>query len=171
MALALFSHDDGTLAGETSEMKWKAFAEVLTLLSVAASILYLGYEVRQASLTVSADLNQEIYHAVDGLLDIQMQSADLRSAILQARQSYDSLTPDQVQLHELYWFRFFNIWERTQLFFEDGLITEFTWLAWERGLTPAVTCDGWIVWDSFRDSYNRSFSSYIENQIMPTVSC
>ena len=99
VALTLFSHDDGTLAGETSEMKWRAFAEVLTLLSVAASILYLGYEVRQASLTISADLNREIYEAVDGLLDIQMQSAELRSAILQARQSYDSLTPDQIHLH------------------------------------------------------------------------
>ena len=158
-------------AGNISGMNWKAFAEVLTFLSVAASIIYLGYEVRQASLTVSADLNQEIYRAVDELQDMEMESADLRAALLRARQNYGSLTEDQTRLHELYFFRVFSIWERTQLFFEDGLISEFTWHAWERGFIPAVSCDGWIVWERFKDVYNTSFATYIDTQIAPNVAC
>ncbi len=147
----------------TNISRWSIIAEVVSAVAVVLSLIYVGSEIRQN--TISTQLSNA-YSAVTLSSTSSQWLSDSEFAATYALGLRDFSALDDTQRIQFDSFvgQKLNVWEIVFLSHEQGLIDDAAWGAWDGYFKSQIRLESWrSVWtDSQRDSYQGPFQIYVD---------
>jgi hypothetical protein len=149
-------------------MNWTAIgavAELIAAIGVIASLVYVGFQIRQNTLSVTASAHRAINDKFISVNEFIGSDPNLIKAFLVGRERLEDL--DEVDMG-----RFITIWMNILLHFEDvfyqhrqGLVGDQYWERIERMIGFYVTEPGvQRYWDLFKGWSTDDFRAYLESR-------
>jgi hypothetical protein len=142
---------------------WKETAEILGVLGVIGSLIFVALEVRQGTAAVRSSTIQSISQQSFTTVALIIENADLRTA-LRAESDGMPLTDDQEQLVDTFWNAALRTQQNRFLQIELGILSEE--IAVE-GIGPGTYGESFTDhWANVRDRYPINFQEYIERLVL-----
>ncbi len=152
-------------------MSTKAIRETLAALGVIASLLFVGYEIRQNTIAARASAYQSIGTATAAVFD---SAAHDPQWLASSQKTADAMDATDWTQYQLYMTTFARLGETVLLQVEQGLLPPDAmerlgyggWTAIDEN--PKVAC----VWPFIRRNVSKSFREYVEGAQDPsTIDC
>ena len=147
----------------TNINRWSLVAEVVSAVAIVLSLIYVGYEIRQN--TISTQLSNA-YSAVTLSSTSHQWLSDSEFAATYALGLRDLSALDDTQRIQFEGFisQKLNVWEIVFYSHEQGLIDDAAWGAWEGHFKSQIRSESWrSVWeDSQADSYQGPFQVHVD---------
>ena len=118
--------------------KGMGIREMMAALGVVASLIFVGWEIRQNTRALQAAAVQEMTGAVREQFHLFINNPELNSLTMRAEQDITDLTPDELRMFD--WVNRSG-WFGTQSLFrqwELGALPDDEWGVWQR-----LTCEEW----------------------------
>jgi hypothetical protein len=141
--------------------EWAKIAEIAGGIAIIASLIFVGYELRQASqqLRLSSDIDADMTNA--GLSIRIAESPELSDLVYRGEQKPETLSDEQMH-------RFANIalprlamWENTYDSYLLGNVSEEDWLAWDIFLRLRFNKPGYrYVYEKYRAGFGKRSLNY-----------
>ena len=147
----------------TNISRWSVVAEVVSAVAVVLSLIYVGSEIRQN--TISTQLSNA-YSAVTLSSTSSQWLSDSEFAATYAVGLRDFSALDDTQRIQFEGFvsQKLNVWEIVFLSHEQGLIDDAAWGAWEGYFKSQIRSESWrSVWkDSQSDGFQGPFQVHVD---------
>lgn len=144
-------------------MPLKPTVEFIGAIAVVVSLLFVGWEIRQNTNSLSAqallDLNEmanENYRSISS-------DGELASIVRRGNSDLGSLSPDEYDRYYGYTYAVINSMEAAHMHFLKGLFSEGDYTGWKRSTCPYLESPSVKqILKTSRDTFTDSFQSYIE---------
>jgi len=141
------------------EWVWKETAEIIAVLGVIGSLIFVAFEIRQNTNAVRSSTIQAISEQSYESVRIAIENPELRAAIRAARQ--DELDSDQRDLMEMLFQATLRIRQNRYLQAQLGILDEET--SSEIGGGGIYTVPYFrIWWEQNRTNYSPGFQAYMD---------
>jgi len=140
---------------------WAKIAEIVSGAAIIASLIFVGYELRQATqqLQLNSDIDADLTNA--GLSIRIAENPELSSLVYRGERQPETLSDEQMD-------RFVNIalprlgmWENTYDSYLVGNVSEEDWLAWDVFFRQRWNKPGYkFVYAKYRSGFGKRSSSY-----------
>jgi hypothetical protein len=131
---------------------WVAIAEIASAAAVVMSLVYVGLEIRRATLESDADIQAELLSYTHQRRYLVIESADLSSVLAKGYADPTQLSPDEVLRFQNYIELLYVAWERAYMASEAGVFSEELFSEWNTWFTSVAERDPEFVWSMVRDS-------------------
>ncbi len=144
--------------------EWASVAEITSAFAVVASLVYVGVQVSQNTIAVTQSTHQAMtdYNREQSALIVT--DATLREVIMRGEEDVASLTPDEHRQFYEFTTHLFTNWESSFINYENGLVEEQMWLAWDgyfRLLSSGK--EGYTTfWKDTRPQWDARFMAHID---------
>ena len=129
--------------------KWAQIAEIAGAAAVVLSLLYVGYELRQNTSTSRVEGSQRLYELMVEVSSWENEP-NMAIALVKAENDYDQLDAVERRLvFNLIW-QYLNIWEQAYLSYQNGLLGEQEWNAWNSANCSEQRYWGTVISESVR---------------------
>ncbi len=153
-------------------MSGKAIRETLAALAVVTSLVFVGYEIRQSTISARASAYQEIGLATSDLWMILATDPEYAELQLMAFDSTRWGEIDGTGWHQMAatLTSVMRLWETTYLQVEEGLLREDAMGRLGFAVDPHVYFQDAFdrLWQEVRPRMNAEFAAYIEQQFGAT---
>ena len=146
--------------------KYTGIGELVAGIGVIISLIFVGYELRENNQMMQASTDNLIYELQDGVyadLETNANLINIRAKLF----NNDELTAAEVDQYQWHHWRLLNIWELAFDRYQDGLLSEEKWSAWNHAIEvevlspPVGLTKEW--WEEFgRFSYGDAFAAHVE---------
>ena len=127
--------------------KYAAVAEIVSAVAIVISLVYVGYEFRRTQTLSSNDVDKILFERVQEMNGMLIQVPDLANLVLLA-QNRSSEIKDADRIRYLaYQHMFFDSWEVSWLYHEDGILDDRSWQEWNEWFASEARARplfGWV---------------------------
>ena len=88
-----------------------AIAETVGAVAVVVSLIYVGVQIRQNTVTQNAQMHQQLVEAQNETNRAIIDNPELSELVNKANEDFDSLVPGEVNRLNFYYFNYFNLWQ------------------------------------------------------------
>ncbi len=142
--------------------QWKDWFEIVGIVAIVGSLVFVGLEVRQNTLAVQDSSHQTSlvmsHDSTEKLWDTNF-AATYENGI----RSYSNLDGAEKRQFDQYVAQRINIWEYAFAARERGVMTEELWQSWDRFFSVEMQQESWRdVWRSRNHGYSNPFNAHVE---------
>jgi len=145
------------------QKRLKGTLEVIGLVAVLASLLFVGVELRQNTAAIQSQTSQDLMDSAHETLDAIITNAEFAEFILNAERSLADLSEVDRYRYRWYVHRDFDIWE--QAFYEhaEGTLNDRLWRAYDKG-SRAYFCQPAPaeIWREIKFSFGVEFREHLD---------
>ena len=137
-------------------MNWEAtsaVAEVIGVIAVVVSLIYLSVQIRQNTKVAKAATRQAIAESTERLGDDLINNSDM-AEIFVKHMSGGELSPVENLRLQARCYRDLQHWENIHYQFNEGLVSRDQWLGFRKNLVTLLTID------AYRDYWQHEASHY-----------
>jgi len=140
-----------------------AISEVVGAVAVVISLLYVGIQIRQNTVSQNALMHQQLVDSQNEVNRNISSNPQVNALIEKATVDIKSLSNEEMRQLRFAYFGFFNLWHIAFANFRRGMLEQYIWEEWERGATWMLTNDpaARYVWDDLSEVYESSFRKHI----------
>ena len=131
--------------------------ELIGVLTVVLSLLFVAYEIRQNTNTAAAQAVFELNEAGRRTLFLQSTDPGLTTLIILAQNDLDALTDEQRLRYRLWVFAFLNLYESAWNHHQRGLINDEDMEGWKAYYCGQMSSDSFRREASFIESHATRF--------------
>lgn len=151
-----------------STKSWREYLEIGGFAAIVASLLLLGYELRQNTLAVQATALQQHFEQHTGLVMAPVENADLRASLAAGAAGLDSLSDEHAGLFFPYWS---SVIRNHFVAFElrrTGLLPDSQWRTFQEAFRRALRRNSGArqIWEMRRTEYPEEFRSMVDELIV-----
>jgi hypothetical protein len=148
--------------------KYRMVVELVGMLGVAGSLIFVGLQVRQNAAAVRAATAQEVSTGFRDL-NLVIASTPELAAILATETLPDSLSPGQREQASGFWRAIFHVWSNTHYQYVNGTLDRVLFEPTLTEVTKYASRDAFrALWQSQRALYNPRFGQFMDS-IMAAV--
>jgi hypothetical protein len=148
--------------------KYRAIAELVGVLGVVGSLIFVGLQVRQNASAIRAATAQEVSTGFRDL-NLVIASTPELAAILATETIPDSLSPGQREQVSGFWRSIFHVWSNTHYQYINGTLDRVLFEPTLTEVTKYASRDAFrSLWESQRALYNPRFGQFMDS-IMTAV--
>ena len=139
-------------------MNWKDIAELIGIVAIVASLIFVGLELQQSRKIAIADVYQQRTAMNIDLINSRFTPEQIRPIFDKALLGNEPLTPRETYLRNYSLIPFIVYWENNHFQFELGLLPEEQWKSSKeamRGMAMNSGFDKW--WSENKSGYRKSF--------------
>ena len=129
--------------------KWAQIAEIAGAAAVVMSLLYVGYELRQNTSTARVEAGQRLYELMNEVASWENE-LHLAAALVKAESNFNELDAIEKRLITNLVWQNLNIWEQAYLSYQNGLLGEREWNAWNSSSCSEPRYWGIVISESVR---------------------
>jgi hypothetical protein len=142
---------------------WASIAEITSAIAVVASLVYVGYELRQNTNAVHSSTQQSMLELIHGL-DAWLQDSEFADVVLRGRERYGDLSANERLRFDTFTRNYLNLWETAYYNNRAGLMDDDLWLAWNASFLRARDAGVWrVIWDRDKIQYGQEFRDYVDS--------
>ena len=143
--------------------RWKDIFEVIGIIAIVSSIVFLTIEIRQNTVEVRLG-NQQSALTLANEWDSWLKDATFSETYDKGIRDLSSLQPHQFRQFDTYIGQALNIWEFAFISHESGTMSDEIWTAWDTWLKSEIRQESWRqLWISIkRESYSERFRSHVD---------
>ena len=146
---------------------WVAIAEIISAAAVVISLIYVGLEIRRATLESDADIQAELLSYTHQRRNLVIESGDLASLLTKGYTDPSQLSPDEALRFQNYNELLYVAWERAFMTNSVGVFSDELFDAWDGWFVSIAESDPEFVWPKVRDSqgWNRPFVEHVNQAL------
>lgn len=110
--------------------KWLAVSQIVSSIAVVISIVYLVSQYNRSLLLNSTDVDQYLYESISELNQKLIDSPELASICLRAREARENLSEVEKLRFLAYEHIFYDLWELLHDRYDSGIIDEQVFESW-----------------------------------------
>jgi hypothetical protein len=140
-----------------------ALAEIVGAIAVVISLVYVGIQIRQNTISQNALMHQQLMDSQNEVNRNISSNPDVNALIEKATKDFDSLSNEEIRQLRFAYFGFFNIWHIAYQNFHRGMLEKHVLEEWERGAAWMLSTDpaAKAVWDDLSAVYDPVFRTHI----------
>lgn len=140
----------------------KDVVEVVGLLAIVGSVVFLGLEIRQNTVQLRL-ANQQSTLALAHDWDALAMDADFSNVYVTGIQDLSALALSDFQRFDRFIGQGLNIWEFAFESYQSGTMSDETWSAWNRWFAGEISQTSWQeIWESKRSGYGEAFVAHVD---------
>ena len=146
---------------------WVAIAEIISAAAVVISLIYVGLEIRRATLESDADIQAELLSYTHQRRNLVIESDNLASLLTKGYADPSQLSPDEALRFQNYNELLYVAWERAFMTNAAGVFSDELFDAWDGWFVSIAESDPEFVWPKVRDSqsWNRPFVEHVNQAL------
>jgi len=142
--------------------QWKDWVDIVGMIAIVASLIFVGLEVRQNTLAI-----QDTSHQTSLVLshDTTERLWDSEFAVVydNGLSNYQSLEGPEKRQFDQFVAQRINLWEYAFAARERGVMTEELWQPWDRFFVVEMQQESWRdVWRSRKLGWSNPFQAHVE---------
>jgi hypothetical protein len=145
-------------------MNWEAtsaVAEVIGVVAVVVSLVYLSVQIRQNTKVAKAATRQAIAESTEKLGDDLINNSDM-AEIFVKHMSGGELSPVENLRLQARCYRDMQHWENIHYQFNEGLVSQDQWLGFRKNLVTLLAIDAYReYWEHEASHYSDAFQAEI----------
>lgn len=145
-------------------MNWEAtsaVAEIIGVIAVVVSLVYLAVQIRQNTKVAKAATRQAIAESTERLGDDLINNSDM-AEIFVKHMSGGKLSPVENLRLQARCYRDMQHWENIHYQFNEGLVSRDQWLGFRKNLVTLLTIDAYReYWEHEASHYSDAFQTEI----------
>lgn len=145
-------------------MNWEAtsaIAEIIGVIAVVVSLVYLAVQIRQNTKVAKAATRQAIAESTEKLGDDLINNCDM-AEIFVKHMSGGELSPVENLRLQARCYRDMQHWENIHYQFNEGLVSRDQWLGFRKNLGTLLTIDAYRdYWEHEASHYSDAFQTEI----------
>lgn len=144
--------------------------EFVAAFGVIASLIYVGFQVRQNTIAMKAQMHENLTSGYLTVVDIVAANATAFAKGLNSTSNFHSLTDEEKLQFFGVIFGFFKHFEHMYVQYQRGLIDQQAWDAWSEHIRMYFHQPGVLAWWAVRKSaFVRPFRDYLDNSEPPPI--
>ena len=144
--------------------------EFIAAFGVIASLIYVGFQVRQNTRTMRAQIHENLTSGYLSIVDTVAAHPTAFAKGLRSDSNFDELTDEEKIQYLGLIFGFFKHFEHMFVQHERGLIDDQTWEAWSEHIKMYFHQPGVLTWWAIRKSaFVEPFRNYLESSQAPAM--
>jgi len=150
-----------------SKWSWKDVAEIIGVVGVVASLMFVAYQVRQNTRAIESSTVESILgHSYDAAV-LTVENADLRTA--QYAACAGVMSEDQQRQLSAYYRALLTLQLNRYFQIQLGVLDQQTVMALGSRATPYRRPVFAQIWQQIKADYDEDFQAFVESQILPMV--
>lgn len=144
-----------------------AIAEIVGAVAVVISLVYVGIQIRQNTISQNALMHQQLMDSQNEVNRNISSNPEVNALIEKAASDFSALSNEEVRQLRFAYFGFFNIWHIAHQNFHRGMLEQHVLEEWERGAAWMLSTDraAKAVWDDLSPVYDPAFRRHINNRV------
>ena len=142
-----------------------SIASIISSVTLIISIIILINEYRSSQLVNEKAIENLIYERMLELDRLIIENPDLGDVIHKATSHSEDLTESETLRYLAFEHIFYDSWETLWVGFQDGIVSEETWLDWNEWFIKAHQKKPDLAWRGNLDNFSNEFLSYMENDL------
>ncbi|MGR8946687.1 MAG: hypothetical protein ACU84Q_01480 [Gammaproteobacteria bacterium] len=142
-----------------------AVAEIIGAVAVVISLVYVGVQIRQNTISQNALMHQQLVDSQNEVNRNISNNPDVNALIENATKDIHSLSNEELRQLRFAYFGFFNIWHIAYQNYHRGMLEKPVLEEWERGIAWMLSTDSAAraVWDDLSPVYEPTFREHINS--------
>jgi hypothetical protein len=146
-------------------MKLSTSAEVIGVIAVVLSLIFVAYELRQNTEAVRV-ANHQALVAMDIEKNAWLRDRDFAATHVLAREDLQSLTPAQSRQYLTFLADTFNAWEFAHITYSSGAMSENIWNGWDGFYRSEFATEGGRkFWKDGGHNFSSEFRAYVDSLV------
>jgi len=142
-----------------------SIASIISSITLIISIIILINEYRSSQLVNEKAIENLIYDRMLELDRLIIETPDLGDVIHKAASNSEDLTESETLRYLAFEHIFYDSWETLWVGFQDGIVSEGTWLDWNEWFIRAHQKKPSLAWKGNLDNFSDDFLRYMENDL------
>lgn len=148
--------------------RYRMLVELVGMLGVAGSLIFVGLQVRQNAAAVRAATAQDVSTGFRDL-NLVIASTPELAAILATETLPDSLSPGQREQASGFWRAIFHVWSNTHYQYVNGTLDRVLFEPTLTEVNKYAQRDAFrTLWTTQRDLYNPRFGQFMDSVLAAT---
>ncbi len=151
---------------KTKKRQLRHATEVVGVIGIVLSLIYVGYEMRQNTIATRAQGHQALAAMYVSGIDLQISDQTFASLVARGKTDISSLSEAERNRFRLYVARELNVWELAFYNYRDGALSFEIWASANSWQCEWVTSPGVEeVWKSFESGagWEKSFRAHVNS--------
>ena len=144
-----------------------AIAEIVGSIAVVISLVYVGVQIRQNTISQNALMHQQLMDSQNEVNRNISSNPEVNALIEKATKDLGALTNEEIRQLRFAYFGFFNIWHIAYQNYQRGMLEKPVLQEWERGAAWMLSTDpaAKSVWDDLSPVYEPVFRNHINKLV------
>ena len=144
-----------------------ATAETIGAIAVVVSLIYVGVQIRQNTVTQAAQMHQQLVEAQNETNRAIIDNPELSALVNKANENFDALSHEETTRLIFYYFNYFNLWQIAFANTKRGILEPYLLEEWDRGygIVFRTNVSGRRIWAITKEAYDPEFREHTERII------